>query len=684
MFCVVSVSQFLFWSEASRQLIPSPRTLPDEIYFSSPDISAVQDSKKSPEASPTKIIDKIQTPDTPNQIQAGDADKVIGEDSSETPQGVVETEETKDLALQANDVGETDDSKKVVESEDDKAEESDSTDTESKNSSTKASDDSESPDKTKVASETLDESATEPEKNAKPENSVTKQNLTPKQKQKQLDMEKKFKERQRMKEEKEKLKLKEKQEKEKQKQEREAQRLKEKQEKIEQKQKEIEEKEEKKKKEREEKEKLRKEKEEQKRKEKEEKEDLKRKEIEEKNKEKLKEEEKKQKAVVAFANFFKKVEEKKEAKGEEMMSSLFMPFEVKSDMRVAPLVRAKLTEEEKENLCATISTEATRASYLSELKSGKGARKSGKTWPYEDNLDDVVFIEENSIGDTIVDDSIKPCKMRAKLLQFRENRRPAYFGTWRKRSKSVGPRKPTVMDKIVFDYDVDSGDDWEEEDPCGESLCGSEKEDDEKATESENEYEVDNEFFVPHGHLSDDEINEEDQDENDDVHKAKLDILQNEFDEEMKSKTEKINPRVIGPVWVNKVQDKENDPIHKFLKTFAVICNGPIAIKKRSEFSLNTPLRKKIHNSYKIDEELIPVFLKMIHGKTVNQGAVATAFQNYVNEHNIVANLSKAGIIRQLKTYAEWIKNPEDGKKCWIVREDVQKEYDLQLSIPAK
>lgn len=610
-------------------------------------------------------------------------DKVIGEDLSANLQGVLETEET-DLAIQANDIGETDDSKNLgVISDDEKAEE-DSVDTGSKNSSIKTSDDSDSPDKTKVASEILDESATESENNVKPENSMTKPNVTPKQKQKQLDMEKKIKEKQRMKEEKEKLKLKEKQEKDKQKQEREAQKLKEKQEKLEQKQKEIEEKEERKKKEREEKEKLRKEKEEQKRKEKEEKEELKRKEYEEKNKEKLKEDEKKQKTVAAFANFFKKVEEKKEAKGEEMVPSLFMPFEVKSDMKVAPLVRAKLTEQEKENLCTTISTEGTEASYLAELKSGRGARKSGKTWPYEDNLDDVVFIEENSIGDTIVDDSIKPCKMKAKLLQFRENRRPAYFGTWRKSSKSVGPRKPTVMDKNVFDYDVDSDDDWEEEDPCGESLCGSEKEDDEKATESENEYEVDNEFFVPHGHLSDDEIDEEDQDENADVHKAKLDILQNEFDEEMKSKTEKINPRVIGPVWVNKMQDKENDPIHKFLKTFAVICNGPIAIKKRSEFSLNTPLRKKVHNSDKFDKELIPVFLKMIHGKTTNQGAVATAFQNYVNEHNIVANMSKAGIIRQLKTYAKWIKNPEDGKKCWVVREDVQKEYDLQLSIPAK
>jgi chromatin assembly factor 1 subunit A len=59
-----------------------------------------------------------------------------------------------------------------------------------------------------------------------------------------------------------------------------------------------------------------------------------------------------------------------------------------------------------------------------------------------------------------------------------------------------------------FDYEVDSDEEWEEEEP-GESLHGS---DDEK--ESEDEYEVDNEFFVPHGYLSDEEnVGQEDEDQ---------------------------------------------------------------------------------------------------------------------------------------------------------------------------
>lgn len=61
----------------------------------------------------------------------------------------------------------------------------------------------------------------------------------------------------------------------------------------------------------------------------------------------------------------------------------------------------------------------------------------------------------------------------------------------------------------IFDYEVDSADEWEEEEP-GESLHGS---DDEKDKESEDEYEVDNSIFVPHGYLSDDEGDEEENEE---------------------------------------------------------------------------------------------------------------------------------------------------------------------------
>lgn len=63
--------------------------------------------------------------------------------------------------------------------------------------------------------------------------------------------------------------------------------------------------------------------------------------------------------------------------------------------------------------------------------------------------------------------------MRAKLLQFHENYRPAYYGTWRKRSSIISARRPWQRDTSFFAYDVDSDEEWEEEEP-GESLSHSE------------------------------------------------------------------------------------------------------------------------------------------------------------------------------------------------------------------
>jgi len=56
----------------------------------------------------------------------------------------------------------------------------------------------------------------------------------------------------------------------------------------------------------------------------------------------------------------------------------------------------------------------------------------------------------------------------------------------------------------MFDYEIDSDDEWEE-DP-GESIHGTDEE------ESEDDYEVDNDVFVPHGYLSDEECQNKDSD----------------------------------------------------------------------------------------------------------------------------------------------------------------------------
>jgi chromatin assembly factor 1 subunit A len=49
-----------------------------------------------------------------------------------------------------------------------------------------------------------------------------------------------------------------------------------------------------------------------------------------------------------------------------------------------------------------------------------------------------------------VESSFKSLKKmyRAKYLKFKENQRPAYYGTWRKKSQSISGRTPFAMDDV--------------------------------------------------------------------------------------------------------------------------------------------------------------------------------------------------------------------------------------------
>lgn len=509
-----------------------------------------------------------------------------------------------------------------------------------------------------------------------------KKTMSPKQLQKRLESEKKRKQKQLEREEREKKKQEEKEEKMRLKQEKEEQKKKEKEERK----KEREEKELQKKKEREEKEQKRKEKEEkeeQKRKEKEQERLKKQQEIDEKNKEKQKLEEQKQKAAAAFVSFFVPLKTETEDKRPTTRTA-FMPFEVKSDMKLAPSSRNQLTQTEMDNLTVAIEKQdASTQTYLSELKSGRKPRRSEKTWPYIDTSDYVIMVEEGStLGESVYEQKPKVEKMRAKFLKFHENRRPAYYGTWRKKSQTITPRRPLVADKTHFDYEIDSDDDWEEEEQ-GESITASDGED--KENESENEYEVDNEFFVPHGHLSEDEVDDEETNKlSPEAHKAKLKLLKNEFEEEMKCKTQRMKPRVIGCIWYKK-DGIVDEAIDRFLQPLAIITNKTIMIKRRDDPDFQSGMKKKDIPAV-MESKLIPTFLELIHGSTKKKKALVREFLAYLENKQIECSVSKSLIGRSLKKLAQWVKCPEEGplfeKHCWYVSDEVRSQHGVKLSLP--
>lgn len=497
-----------------------------------------------------------------------------------------------------------------------------------------------------------------------------------------MESEKKRQEKQMEKEEKEKRrneekkkKQKELEQKQKEKELKEAQKREEKEKKEEQKRKALEEKEQKRKE--------KEEKEEQKKKEREMEKLKKQQELEEKNKEKQKEEEKKQKAAAAFVNFFvaKKSDATQEQRTEETTSSLFKGFEVKSDMRLPPIRRSPLSAEEVENLDICLQKQMS-SNYLTEIKMKKNIGTSSKTWPYEETSDEDVVIVEDSInlGESICGDNSKLQKFRTKFLKFHENRRPAYYGTWRKKSKFITARRPFAEDDIL-NYDEDSDDDWEEEEQ-GESLNGSD--DEEKEIEEEkDEYEVDNEFFVPHGHLSDDEVDDEENARlSPESLKQKLKLLKDEFDQDMKSKTHKLKSRSIGCIWYNKDGSNIDDATHRYLQPFAIIAHAPIQIKNRDEIFVVAAVRKS-KPAPDLNPEYVPYFLKVIHGNTRKKTVLVDQFVKQMADKGTEIDLKKGTLVKILKRFAAWKPLKEKGNKtkfCWQVHEDVEKKFDVNLA----
>lgn len=244
---------------------------------------------------------------------------------------------------------------------------------------------------------------------------------------------------------------------------------------------------------------------------------------EEKKRAKEEQEKKQQKEKAIFANFFVKRTEPKQASeggGGSAAAAVgaFRPFQLKDGMTLASFVPQDVLRR-------------FDASALDQLLQAQDASEEGwlarKAFPRR----------------TLQTPRQQEQRPRAKLLQFCENVRPAYWGTWRKKSQAVSGRRPWGKEKEL-DYEVDSEEEWEEEEP-GESLSGTE---DEK--ESEDDYEVDNDVFVPHGYLSEDEEKGDNDPMTPETLKARLKLRQEELQAELKSGTARpMRPLVVGCIW---------------------------------------------------------------------------------------------------------------------------------------
>ncbi|KAL3866367.1 hypothetical protein ACJMK2_043672 [Sinanodonta woodiana] len=335
--------------------------------------------------------------------------------------------------------------------------------------------------------------------------------------------------------------------------------------------------------------------------------------LEEKKREEDEKARKDQQRKEAFQSFFIKQSTTPPPKLKDAQGP-FMPFEVKKDMKLAPETRWSITEEMKKKLDEFLAPDYVHESddlYLQQLKNGKHLPgKYGKTLPKNDDIEILCHDSEALMKTTY----------RVKLLQFCDNHRPPYYGTWRKKSKNLTPRNPFKQDEVLFDYDVESDLEWEEEEQ-GESVSSSEGEDEEEVGEEEDDDE--DPFFVPHGYLSEGE-GCSDEEVPPEIKKIHQQAVAQAWENQVKKPTQPAIQMVIGCVWKDETACIAAEQLKKLLQFKAVILTScPILTSLSYKMAPEVAEEKENEkgstgkgNCQKkaVPEEAIPALIQLVHG----------------------------------------------------------------------
>ncbi|NWX56235.1 CAF1A factor, partial [Promerops cafer] len=401
----------------------------------------------------------------------------------------------------------------------------------------------------------------------------------------------------------------------------------------------------------------------------------------------LKEEEKRINAQKAeITRFFQKPKTPQAPKTLAGSCGKFAPFEIKENMVLAPLSRVALDPDYLEQLDKLLHAQNGEVSFLRDLKCRK-PRKTGPTLVSDssDSVNSDVVVVDNCQADTVPE---REKFGRMKLLQFSENHRPAYWGTWNKRTSLIRARNPWSKDTKLLDYEVDSDEEWEEEEP-GESLSHSE-EDDEEEGEDEDE---DDGFFVPHGYLSEDEgVTEECDPEN---QKVRQKLKAKEWDELIAKgkRFHVLQPVKIGCVWERAAKDNSTNPDLKVLQQFTACVLDPPVPEEEQQTQKCSKKRAK-------DQQILGHLLPLLHGNVHGSRVIIQEFQECCRQGRFSGVAegsdgsppggedsgvpSKARLKRIISESSVYEKRPE-FKMCWYVHAEVLRSFGQErLPVPCQ
>ncbi|NXU20792.1 CAF1A factor, partial [Pardalotus punctatus] len=408
----------------------------------------------------------------------------------------------------------------------------------------------------------------------------------------------------------------------------------------------------------------------------------------------LKEEEKRINAQKAeITRFFQKPKTPQAPKTLAGSCGKFAPFEIKENMVLAPLSRVSLDPDYLEQLDKLLHAQNGEASFLRDLKCRK-PRKMGPTLVSNsnDSVNSDVVVVDNCQTDAVPE---REKFGRMKLLQFSENHRPAYWGTWNKRTSLIRARNPWSKDTKLLDYEVDSDEEWEEEEP-GESLSHSE-EDDEEEGEDEDE---DDGFFVPHGYLSEDEgVTEEGDPEN---QKVRQKLKAKEWDELIAKgkRFHVLQPVKIGCIWERAAKDNSTNTDLKVLQQFTACVLDPPVAEEEQQTQKCSKKRAK-------DQQILGHLLPLLHGNVHGSKVIIQEFQECCRQgllSDVTAGEgsdgspsrpqtpggedsgvpSKARLKRIISENSVYEKRPE-FRMCWYVHAEVLRSFGREhLPVPCQ
>lgn len=205
---------------------------------------------------------------------------------------------------------------------------------------------------------------------------------------------------------------------------------------------------------------------------------------------------------------------------------------------------------------------------------------------------------------------------------------------------------------------------------------------------------MDNEFLVPHGYLSDEE-GEKDEDErplSPTAAKEQLKLKEEQFERELKEKTCHIKPSLIGCCWEEQEQEEQ---LLKVLRRYgAVFISAVPVILQQSQLMCDSGggsptvdeaaiKSEKVASKRLVGEADMPVLIRILHGTSYSKAIIVNEFLAHLERTRPEDKNapSKLQIVAKIAEIASWSKCSEvgamNGRTCWLVQPEVLERYNM-------